>query len=594
MQAPFVTLFMYLGEAEHDEQLKHDLAMCIEEVLRQRIQGVKNESGNWITPAFPKLIYVTEEDNIHENSKYYYLTELAAKCTAKRLVPDYISEKVMKKLKGDIYTPMGCILGDEILIYRYNNEIYYSSIEDFWNRFSQTYGSYLQPGREKDYYCDLRNVEVFDTIENKFVECHRIIKNVSNEWLKIELDDSREFICTIDHPLSTVEGYDKRADELIPNEDELYLSNAQLFENHHTLSNIENEMIINNAGLQIGKEIRKGISYDFSIIFQYDLETRIKFVKNLAIGYYEREIEDGIFNPHNVVIKSQYRNIINSLMLIIESIGSKATFTKENDEYLISFNLDQRDYVPFKAKVVKVTKFEKEDFSYDITTSSEYFDISGIWSHNCRSFLTPDRFTDNGIGNIANAMNYIPGKHKYYGRMNLGVVTVNLPYVAMMSNRDEKLFWEKMDEVCELCHRGLQVRIDNLKGTVADVAPISWMYGAIARLKHGETIDKLLYNGYATISLGYAGVYEAVMYMTGESHTDEKVGKPFSLKIMEFLNKKTKEWKEAENIDYSLYGTPIESTTYKFAKALQNDFGIVKDVSDHEYLTNSYHRENVA
>ena len=589
MQAPFVTLFMYLGEAEHDEQLKHDLAMCIEEVLRQRIQGVKNESGNWITPAFPKLIYVTEEDNIHEDSKYYYLTELAAKCTAKRLVPDYISEKVMKKLKGDIYTPMGCVLGDEILIYRYNNEIYYSSIEDFWNRFSQTYGSHLQPGREKDYYCDLRNVEVFDTIENKFVECHRIIRNVSNEWVKIELDDSREFICTIDHPLTTVEGLDKRADEFIPNEDELYLSNTQLFENHHTLSNIENEMIINNAGLEIGKEIKKGISYDFSIIFQYDLKTRIKFVRNLVVGYYEREIEDGIFNPHNVVIKSQYRSIINSLMLIVESIGAKATYSKENDEYVISFNLNQRDYVPFKAKVVKVTKFEKEDFSYDVTTSSEHFDISGIWSHNCRSFLTPDRFTDNGIGNIANAMNYIPGKHKYYGRMNLGVVTVNLPYVAMMSNGDEKLFWEKLDEVCELCHRGLQVRIDNLKGTVADVAPISWMYGAIARLKHGETIDKLLYNGYATISLGYAGVYEAVMYMTGVSHTDENIGKPFAVKIMEFLNNKTKQLKEAENIDYSLYGTPIESTTYKFAKALQNDFGIVKDVSDHEYLTNSYH-----
>jgi anaerobic ribonucleoside-triphosphate reductase len=314
MQAPFVTLFMYLGEAEHDEQLKHDLAMCIEEVLRQRIQGVKNESGNWITPAFPKLIYVTEEDNIHEDSKYYYLTELAARCTAKRLVPDYISAKVMKRVKGDIYPCMGC-----------------------------------------------------------------------------------------------------------------------------------------------------------------------------------------------------------------------------------------------------------------------------------RSFLTPDRFTDNGIGNIANAMNYTPGKHKYYGRENLGVVTVNLPYVAMMSNRDEKLFWEKLDEVCELCHRGLQVRIDNLKGTVADVAPISWMYGAIARLKHGETIDKLLYNGYATISLGYAGVYEAVMYMTGVSHTDENIGKPFAVKIMEFLNNKTKQWKEAENIDYSLYGTPIESTTYKFAKALQNNFGIVEEVSDHDYITNSYH-----
>lgn len=580
---------MYLGEAEDDLQLKHDLAMCIEEVLKQRIQGVKNESGNWITPAFPKLIYVTEEDNIHKDSKYYYLTELAAKCTAKRLVPDYISEKVMKKLKGDVYPCMGCFDGEEILLYRYRDEIYYSTIEDFWKEFSQKYGAILQPGRERDYYSDLKGIEVFDTKENKFVECYRIIKNVSNEWVKIELDDSREFICTIDHPLTTVDGKDKRADELIPNEDEVYLSNPQLFENHFDLKH-PNEMIIMNAGVQIGKGIRRGNCCDFPIIFQYDLETRINFVRNVVVGYYEEEIIEGTFNStNNVVISSQFRKGINSLMLIVESIGAKVIFSKDDNNYSISFNLEQRDYVPFKAKVVKITKFEKEDFSYDVTTSSEHFDISGIWSHNCRSFLTPDRFTDTGIGNIANAMNYIPGKYKYYGRENLGVVTVNLPYVAMMSNRDEKLFWEKMDEVCELCHRGLQVRIDNLKGTVADVAPISWMYGAIARLKHNETIDKLMYNGYTTISLGYAGLYEAVMYMKGVSHTDQEVGKPFGIKIMEFLNKKTKEWKEAENIDYSLYGTPIESTTYKFAKALQNEFGIVKDVSDHEYITNSYH-----
>lgn len=311
-QAPFITLFMYLGECE-DNRLKEDLALCIEEVLKQRIQGVKNEKGIWITPSFPKLIYVLEEDNIHENSKFWYLTELAAKCSAKRMVPDYISAKKMKELKGDVYTPMGC-----------------------------------------------------------------------------------------------------------------------------------------------------------------------------------------------------------------------------------------------------------------------------------RSFLTPDRFTDKYHSNMSNAGNWNPDKHKYYGRFNQGVVTINLPYVAMESSRDMDEFWKIFEEDLELCHRALRIRHDNLKGTLSDVAPISWRYGALARLEKGEKIDRLLYDGYSTISLGYAGLFEATMYMTGYSHTDPR-GKEFALAVMQKMNDKTAEWKAAENIDYSLYGTPIESTTYKFAKALKNKFGIVKDVSDHDYITNSYH-----
>lgn len=311
-QAPFITLFMYLGEAE-DETLKNDLAICIEEVLNQRIHGVKNEKGIWVTPSFPKLIYALEEDNIHEDSKYWYLTELAAKCSAKRMVPDYISAKKMKELKGDVYTCMGC-----------------------------------------------------------------------------------------------------------------------------------------------------------------------------------------------------------------------------------------------------------------------------------RSFLTPDRFTDKYKTNMSNASNWNPSKHKYYGRFNQGVVTINLPFVAMKSNRNVDEFWKLFEEDLELCHRALRIRHEGLLGTVSDVAPISWRYGALARLEKGEKIDRLLFDGYSTISLGYAGLYEAVMYMTGYSHTDPN-GKEFALQIMQKMNDKTTEWKAAENIDYSLYGTPIESTTYKFAKALKTKFGIVENVSDHEYITNSYH-----
>ena len=311
-QAPFITVFMYLNEARN-EQEKKDLSMIIEEMLLQRYQGVKNEDGVWITPAFPKLIYVLEDDNITEDAPYWYLTELAAKCTARRMVPDYISEKKMKELKGDVYTCMGC-----------------------------------------------------------------------------------------------------------------------------------------------------------------------------------------------------------------------------------------------------------------------------------RSFLTPDRFTDAGIGNIANAKNYEPGKHKYYGRFNQGVVTINLPDVALSSGGNQEKFWSIFEERLELCHRALRCRHERLKGTLSDVAPILWQYGALARLKKGEPIDKLLYDGYSTISLGYAGLYECVKYMTGKSHTDP-TATPFALSIMQKMNDKCAEWKKAENIDYSLYGTPLESTTYKFAKCLQKRFGIIPGITDKGYITNSYH-----
>ena len=311
-QAPFITVFMYLNEARN-EQEKQDLAMIIEETLRQRYEGVKNEKGVWITPAFPKLIYVLEEDNVCAGSKYWYLTRLAAQCTAKRMVPDYISEKKMLELKGDVYVCMGC-----------------------------------------------------------------------------------------------------------------------------------------------------------------------------------------------------------------------------------------------------------------------------------RSFLTPDRFTDTGVGNIANAGNYEEGKHKYYGRFNQGVVTISLPDIALSSGKDVEKFWKIFDERMELCHKALLCRHERLKGTLSDAAPILWQYGALARLEKGEPIDKLLFGGYSTISLGYAGLYECVKYMTGHSHTDP-AATPFALEIMDALNAACKKWKEMHNIDFSLYGTPLESTTYKFAKCLQNRFGIIPGITDKNYITNSYH-----
>ncbi|WP_270706365.1 anaerobic ribonucleoside-triphosphate reductase [Clostridium fessum] len=301
-QAPFVTVFMYLDEVP-EGRTRDDLAMIIEEVMLQRMQGVKNEKGVWITPAFPKLIYVLDEDNITEGSKYWHLTELAAKCTAKRMVPDYISAKIMKELKkGEVYPCMGC--------------------------------------------------RSFLTVEDS---------------------------------------------QMLPN-----------------------------------------------------------------------------------------------------------------------------------------------------------------------------------------------GKHKFYGRFNQGVVTINLVDVACSSEGDMERFWQILDERLELCHRALRCRHERLLGTISDVAPILWQNGALARLKKGETIDKLLYNGYSTISLGYAGLYEMCMRMLGKSHTDPEA-KPFALKVMQRLNDKCKEWREAENISYSVYGTPMESTTYKFAKCLQKRFGIIPGVTDKNYITNSYH-----
>ena len=311
-QAPFITVFMYLNEVP-EGQIRDDLALVIEEMLNQRMHGVKNEKGVWITPAFPKLIYVLEEDNVAKDSKYYYLTELAAKCTAKRLVPDYISEKIMLREKGDVYPCMGC-----------------------------------------------------------------------------------------------------------------------------------------------------------------------------------------------------------------------------------------------------------------------------------RSFLTPDRFTDAGVGNIAKAKNFDDKKHKYYGRFNQGVVTINLVDVACSSKKNEEEFWKILDERLELCHRALRARHDRLLGTLSDSAPILWQNGAIARLAKGEKVDKLLYNGYSTISLGYAGVYEMTRYMKDASHTSPE-GKEFALKVMEKLNEACNKWKKEENIDYSVYGTPLESTTYKFSKCLQKRFGLIEGVTDRNYITNSYH-----
>lgn len=482
-QAPFITLFMYLDEV--DESMRDDLALIIKTMLEQRMLGVKDASGNYVTPAFPKLIYALDEDNIHPDSKYYWLTELAAKCTAKRLVPDYISIKKMKEYKnGDTYPCMGCVDGQEVITYKYHNHIYTESFEKTWYRLSKYFDIKLQPNG-KDFVMKTPGVKIYDQMKG-FVANYGIIKNHTSDWLRLTFSNCRTITCTPDHPFETTDG---------------------------------------------------------RIVFAKDLTENDKIACNTSVDY---NVSQSVRNKDTIHIKN-------------------------------------------------VESFTKNDFSYDVTTESEHFTVSGIYSHNCRSFLTPDRFTDAGLGNIANAKNYDPHKHKYYGRFNMGVVTINLVDAACSSGRDMDKFWNILNERLELCHKALRLRYEHLLGTPSDVAPILWQDGGLARLKHGETIDKLLTDGYATISLGYAGLAECVYYMLGESHT-EPHGKDFGIKVMQSLNDACNKWKAAENIDYSVYGTPLESTTYKFAKCLQRRFGVIENVTDHNYITNSYHinvRQNI-
>ena len=478
-QAPFITIFMYLDEVP-DGQARKDLALVIETMLRQRIKGVKNRSGHYITPAFPKLIYVLDEDNIHDDSEYFYLTKLAAECTAKRMVPDYISAKIMKELKGDVYPCMGCVDGSETIAYTLYGKKFVESFEQAWNRLTECYPVKEQTPGSPHLYMDTPDVMIYDTTKG-YVKCRRFIRNLQRKWMTVWFSTNRKINVTDDHPFET-----------------------------------------ENRGVVLARDLRTGDSV---------------LIGNASLGEVPSTTEKQLLGV---------------------------------------------------ARVVSTVPYEIEKFSYDVTTESEHFEVSGIYSHNCRSFLTPDRFSENGWDNKEHAMNNVEGKHKYYGRFNQGVVTLNLVDVACSSGKDMNKFWEIMKDRLALCHRALRLRHDSLLGTPSDVAPILWQDGAYARLEPGEKIDKLLYGGYSTISLGYAGLAECVRYMLGVSHTSEE-GKEFGLKVMQAMNDACNQWKADENIDYSVYGTPLESTTYKFAKCLQKRFGKIEDVTDHDYITNSYH-----
>lgn len=666
-QSPFLSVCMYLGETE---EYKEELAMLIEEFLRQRIQGLKNEVGVYVTPAFPKLLYMLEEDNIYEDSKYWYLTVLAAQCTAKRMVPDYISEKIMFETKIDkmnnhnAYPCMGCVEGDEIVTYTYNGQLYVESFRRMWDRLRDTYPDKMQFEGNRDYlYMDTPDrVKIFDT-KKGFVPVKRIIRNKNSEWLNVKFSHGRSLICTPDHPFHTDKGR-KRADELLAydviainsdqyseetkdfNNDKAWLLGFILCDgcyDNHVFSSIaydsENdieavykermercfdtkvETVERHRGQ---KGVYKDLCCTGSVtnlidylstkfegltkarrhipneVFSWNHQAKLQFLAGMidADGYINSNAHNGSvvqIGSTNKELALQQAALARSLNMA--SVVYQNHYSKKNpnsiryrvefmpSEELLDCIVSQKKVENFKdgtkdmtfrtAEVISAEKMTFDGYSYDVTTESDHFEVSSIYSYNCRSFLTP--YVDEN------------NKSKYYGRFNQGVVTLNLPDIALSSGGDEDMFWTIFNERTELCHKALQARHKRLEGTLSDVAPILWQHGAFARLKPGEKIDSLLHGGYSTLSLGYAGLYECVKYMTGHSHTDNGVGETFGLEVMQALNDKCSEWKAAENIDYSLYGSPIESTTYKFAKCLKKRFGVIEGITDRDYITNSYH-----
>lgn len=675
-QTPFISMFICLDEVP-EGQLRDDLAMLTEEVLLQRTKGLPNEKGHWVTTAFPKLLYAMDEDNAYPGSKYYHLTELAAKCISKQMVPDLISVKKMKELKGDVYPCMGCVDGKSVIDYRLDGKRYVESFERAWTRLSFVYDIKFQENGI-DLFMDTPGVEIYDCKEKRYVKQFRMIRNAQDSWRRICFTRGRYLDVTDDHPFEIIgkgvipamdleigdKTYRQTAENVTaaPNDsfnDKMWLlgliSCDGCYDRQMNIALGMDEKDVAGFAESAFKAIgytakteeqhrgRKGDYIEVRVpgseplqqwcLSCFEGKRKIKrhipqFIFNMP--YAERMSflagmidADGSVNNSGNTLKIQIGSTNEELalqeMLLAESLGLNAAiylnhYKKGSGEirYRVEFNATS-DIIKYltsgkkKSKfkgthtfyentalsdgicsVLSITPYTEPKFSYDVTTESEHFTVNGVYSHNCRSFLTPDRFTDSGVGNIANAMNYEPGKHKYYGRFNQGVYTLNLVAIACQSGRDMEKFWEIFDEKLEIAHKALRSRHNRLLGTPSDVAPILWQFGALARLEKGEPIDRLLYDGYSTISLGYAGLYECCMYMTGKSHTNEEA-KPFAIKVMQHLNDACSKWKAKENIDYSLYGTPLESTTYKFAKALQKQYGIIKDVTDHNYITNSYH-----
>lgn len=624
-QTPFVSMYIDINEVP-EGQLRDDLILMVTEVFRQRIMGIKNEKGVWVTPAFPKILYVLDENNVYPDSKYIDLTILAAKCTAKRMVPDYISAKVMREYNGDVYGCMGCVDGKSVIDYRIGENRYVESFERAWERLGKIYPIKKQPN-QKDCYMDTPGIAIWDNKLKKYVTQHRIIRNIQSDWYKVGLTAGRYIHVTNNHPFE-IEGkgvvladdlsigdsvirstapMNKTSDSISKVDEKAWLkglilcdgcyiaqTNAALGDDEQEIAHKVIEILDKEYGLPaslrylLTEEFGGVVKSDRHIpnsIFNADRNTKMSFLAGMidANGRI-----DNTTNTIRVQLESTNEELALQQMMLAMDLGLNAAIylnryaknsskiryrvefkaTKELAEYVMCKKklkhfdlahtfLDNTVMSSGKCEVKSIEPYEEEKYSYDVTTESEHFMVNGIYSHNCRSFLTKDRFSKT-VGNIANSKNFDKYENHYWSRFNQGVVTINLVDVALSSHKDEDEFWKIFDERLELCHRALRCRHERLLGTPADVAPILWRHGALARLEKGEVIDKLLYDGYSTLSLGYAGLYETCYYMTGKSHTDPG-GEEFATKVMQHMNDMAAKWKTEENIDYSLYGTPESS-----------------------------------
>ena len=613
-QAPFLSVNMYLGE---DKEYTEEIAMLTEEFLNQRILGLKNSKGVYVTQAFPKLIYVLEEDNIHPDSKYYYLTKLAAYCSAKRLVPDYISEKVMKELKvnelgkGDCYPCMGALHGTEHLYVRINDgepmDVTIKDLFDYANIKQELIGRPSQLHFPKDRLAlpglGRHNYDTHHLDGEKKSGVYRITyipedvsyigssSNVQQRWNEHKVairctggvDGS---LCFKDPNLDNYkfevlkycDNYQEEEDKYIlstPNCNVRGTSKRYYKVTYRTKRGQYERPLFNESANKVPQSLIDLSQLDIKV---YDIGGKWTKIRHIFKN-----------DKTNTPLMMEITYLDNDKKYSISCtedhpLWTGTKFTRA-DELVVGDNLYRADGLVMP--IINIEWYVEQVDSYDIGTETGTFIGSDIQMHNCRSFLTPDRTIH--LGNLARAQNYQNGKPKYYGRFNMGVVTINLVDVALSSKGDEKKFWSLLDKRCEMCRDANKVRIKRLESVTSDVAPILWQYGAFARLDKGEKLSQLLHNGYATVSLGYAGLYECVKYMTGQSHSDGGVGEEFGIKVMQYLNDKCKAWKEEENIDYSVYGSPIESTTYKFAKCLKKRFGVIEGITDRDYITNSYH-----
>lgn len=656
---------MYISEYPEYEE---ETAMLIEEVLNQRILGLKNKVGAYITPAFPKLLYVTDENNIPKDSKYRYLTELAAKCVSKRMMPDFISAKHMKRnYEGNVFPCMGCVDGSEVITYKYKGELYVESFERMWNRFAAIFEVKHQFSEDNpNLYMDLQDVLIYDTKEG-FVNVKRLIRNISSNWVKVKMSNGRLLTCTDDHPFHTERGRILARDLDIG--DKVTISQFQYAES--TKKPIDNELAWAYGVLLCDGCISSTVTATFDLKTEEDIATRLKEIipqyyetqpvirerrRGEKGNYYEvvfpsqklqfdlihkfsgipklnRHIPNFIFSSNEEVrlhflsgmidadgyvnssgklnyiqIGSTNKELALQQLALMQSLGMPAKvfenhYSKDTNKVryriecvptndLIGALRSEKKKSKFTnnvrtkpsistEEVSEITSVEKLDCtmpSYDVTTDSDHFEVSGIYSHNCRAWLSPYN------GDINNP----DGTYKWYGRFNMGLTSINLADVGLSAKGDLEEFWKILDDRLNLCKESLMLRYEKLKNVNSDVSPIHWQHGALARLPEHAPIYPLLQDGYATISLGYIGVYECVMALLGVSHTTPE-GAELALQIVRRLKKAVLDWKAETGLGFALYATPSESLTDKFAKTTRKRFGTIEGITDRNFLTNSYH-----